>query len=71
MTQRNSVNIKISISQLYKLKSAIKNATELTPKLSTNMIDDSNGWSNFPHKLLLIDKFESFGRILKIIKQLI
>ena len=43
MTQHNSVNIKISISQLYKLKSAIKNVTELTPKLSTNVIDDSNG----------------------------
>ena len=71
MTPHNSVNIKISISQLYKLKSAIKNVTELTPKLSTNVIDDSNGQSNFPHKLLLIDKSERFGRLLKIINQLI
>ena len=33
MTQNNSVNVKLSNSQLNKLKSAIKNATEVTLKL--------------------------------------
>ena len=38
------------------LKSAIKNESELVLKLSPNMIGDSNGESNFPHKLLLTNK---------------
>ena len=47
---------KFSNSQLHKLKSAIKNATEANVKLSSNMIGDSNDETNFPHKLLLTDK---------------
>ena len=42
--------------QLNKLKSAIKNATEATWKLSSNMIGDSNDKTNFPHKLLSADR---------------
>ena len=38
------------------LKSPIKNESELVIRLSPNMIGDSNGESNFPHKLLLTNK---------------
>ena len=50
MTQYNSLNVKLSNSQLNKLKSAIKNETGAVLRLSTNMIGDNEG--NFPHKLL-------------------
>ena len=40
-------------SQLNKLKSGIKNGTEVTLKISSNDVGDSNDESNFPHKLLL------------------
>ena len=56
MTRYNSLNIKLSNSQLNKLKSAIKNKTEVILRLSPNMIGDSNDESNFPHKLLLTDR---------------
>ena len=39
--------------QINKLKSGIKNSAEVTSKLSSNVVDDSNGENNFPHKLLL------------------
>ena len=52
MTQYNSLNVKLSNSQLNKLKSAIKNETEVLLRLSSNKI--GNNESNFPHKLLLL-----------------
>ena len=53
MTQYNSLNVKLSNSQLNKLKSAIKNETEVFLRLSSNMIGDSDDKINFPHELLL------------------
>ena len=53
MTQYNTLNVKFSNSQLNKLKSAIKNGTEVTLNLSLNLICNSNDETNFPHKLLL------------------
>ena len=53
MTQYNSLNVKLSNSQLNKLKSAIKNETEVVLRLS-NMIGDNE--TNFPHKLLLTNR---------------
>ena len=53
MTQYNSVNVKLSKSQLNKLKSAIKNKTDFVSRLSSNMIGNSEDETNFPHKLLL------------------
>ena len=47
------MNVKLSNSQLNKLKSAIKNGTEVTLSLSANIIGDSNNENNFPNKLLL------------------
>ena len=54
MTQYNSLNAKLSNSQLSKLKSAIKNETEVALRLSSNMIGDDE--TNFPHKLLLTNR---------------
>ena len=51
MTQDNSLNVKLSNSQLNKFKSAIKNETEVVLRLSSNMIGDNE--ANFSHKLLL------------------
>ena len=54
MTQYNSLNVKLSNSQLNKLKSAIKNETEVVLRLSSNMIGDNE--TNFPHKSLLTNR---------------
>ena len=51
MTQYKSLNKKLPDSQLNKLKSTIKNETEVVLRLSSNMIGNSNDKSNFPHEL--------------------
>ena len=56
MTQYNRVNVKLSTSQLNKLKSAIKNENYVIIRLSVNMIGDSNDKGNFPHELLLTNR---------------
>ena len=56
MTQYNSSNVKLSNSQLNKLKSAIKNESEVVLRLSSNMIGNSDDETNFPHKLLLTNR---------------
>ena len=56
MTQYNSLNVKLSNSQLNKLKSAIKNETDVILRLSSNMIVNSDDETNFPHKLLLTNR---------------
>ena len=56
MAQYNSLNVKLSNSQLNKLKSAIKNKTEAVLTLSSNMIGNSYDEINFPHKLLLTNR---------------
>ena len=43
----------MSNSQINKLKSGIKNDTDVTLKLSPNVADHSNDENNFPHKLVL------------------
>ena len=47
MTQYNTLNTKLLNSQLNKLKSAIKNETEVALRLFPNMIGDSNDKTNF------------------------
>ena len=54
MTQYNRLNVKLSNSQLYKCKSAIKNETEVVLRLSSNIIGDNE--TNFPHKLFLTNR---------------
>ena len=56
MTQYNSLNVKLSNSQLNKLKSPIKNETDVVLRLSSNMIANSDDETNFPHKLLLANR---------------
>ena len=56
MTQYNSLNVKLSNSQLNKLKSAIKNESEVVLRLSSKMIGNSYDETNFPHKLLLTNR---------------
>ena len=53
MTQYNNLNVTLSNSQLDKLKSEIKDGTEVTLNLSLNVVGHYNDESNFPHKLLL------------------
>ena len=56
MTQYNRVNERLSNSQLNKLKSPLKNETDIVIRLSPTMIGDSNDIANFPNELLLTEK---------------
>ena len=53
MTQYNSLHVKLSNSQLNKLKSSTKNETE---RISSNMVTNSNDNTSFPHELLLTNR---------------
>ena len=56
MTQYNSLNVKLSNSQLIKLQSVMKNETEVVLRLPSNIISNSDDETNFPHKSSLTDK---------------
>ena len=56
MTQCNSLNVTLPNSQLNKLKSAIKNGTDVVLRLSSNMVGNSDNGAKFPHKLLLTNR---------------
>ena len=56
MTQYNSLNVKLSDSQLSQLKSAIKNENDVVLRISSNMVGNSNDNTNFPHELLLTNR---------------
>ena len=56
MTQYNSLNVKLSNSQLNKLKSSIKNKTYVVLRISSNMVGNSNDNANFLHELLLTNR---------------
>ena len=49
MTQYNTLNVKLSNSRLHKLKSGIRNGTEVTLNLLSNAVGDCNDESNFHH----------------------
>ena len=53
MVQYNTLNVKLFNSQLNKLKSEIKNSTDITLKISSNDVSDSNDENNIPDKFLL------------------
>ena len=68
MKQSNTLNIKLYNSQLKKLKSGIKNDTQVTLNLPSNLVGNSSDESNFPHKLLLTNKqvlriYKSFPKL--------
>ena len=56
MTQYKSLNVKLSNSQLNKLKLAIKNETDVVLSLSSSMIGNSDDETKFPHKLFLTNR---------------
>ena len=56
MTQYNSLNVKLSNSQLNKLKSSTKNETDVVLRISSNMVSNSNDNANFPHESLLTNR---------------
>ena len=56
MTHYNSLNVKLLNSQLNKLKSAIKNKTEVFLRLLPKVIGNSDDKTNFPRKLLLTNR---------------
>ena len=53
MTQYNTLNVKLSNSQVGSLKSGMKNGTEVTLKLSSIVVIDSNDENTFPQRLSL------------------
>ena len=70
MMQYNSLNVKLSDSQLNKLKSAIKKKAEVVLRLSSSTVDDDE--TNFPHKLLLANRqLQIFVKLLLTNRQLI
>ena len=46
-----TLNVKLFNSQINKLKSGVKNVTEVTLNLALNVIGDSDDEANSPHKL--------------------
>ena len=50
------MNVKLANSQLNKLKSAIKNETDVVLRLSSSMIGNSSDNNNFPRELLLTNR---------------
>ena len=56
MTHYNSLNVNLSNSQLKKLKSAMKNETEVVLRSSSNMIGNGYNKTNFPGELLLTNR---------------
>ena len=59
--------------QLNKSKSGIKNKPEVTLKISSNVVGDSNHGNNFLHNVLLTNahKFQGFVNPLQMVDQLI
>ena len=56
MTQYNILNVKLSNSQLNKLKLSIKNETDVVLRISPNMVTNSNDNTNFLQELLLTNR---------------
>ena len=54
--EHNSLNVKLSNSQLDKLKSTIKNKIGVVLRLSPTIIGNSDDETNIPHKLLITDR---------------
>ena len=72
MSQYNILNVKLFNSKLNKLKSGIKNGTEVTLKLSSNVVGHSNDENKFSDKLLLTNmQVSRFCKALQMVHQLI
>ena len=64
MTEYNTLHVKMSNSQLKKLKLEIKNCAEVTLNLSSNVISDSNDEISFPQQ-----SFSTYAKLLKMVHQ--
>ena len=53
MTQYSTLSVKLSRSQLNKLKSGIINGRKVSLNLSSNVIGNSSDETDFPHESLL------------------
>ena len=53
MSQCNILNVKLSNSQINKLKLGLKSGTKVTFKISSIVVGDSNYVNNFPRNILL------------------
>ena len=63
--------LKLSNSQLNKLKSGIKNGTEVTLKVWFNVVGDSNDENSFLiNYFQLIHKFQDFVKIFQMVHRL-
>ena len=63
MKHYNCLNVKLSNLKFNNLKSAVKNDSQVGLRLSSNMISNSNGGTNFFHKLLLTNRqFENLRK---------
>ena len=72
MTQYNTLKVKLSHSQLNNLKFEIKNGTEVTLKISSNVVGNSNDANNFPHSLLLTNaQISRLPKVFATVHQLI
>ena len=72
MTQYNTLKVKLSHSQLNNLKFEIKNGTEVTLKISSNVVGNSNDEKNFPHSLLLTNaQISRLPKVFATVHQLI
>ena len=56
MTQYNRLNVKLSNSQLNKLKFAITNKIDVVLRLSPTMIGNPDNETKFSHELLITDR---------------
>ena len=56
MTQYSSLNVKLSNSQLNKLKSSIKKKTDVVLRISSKMVGNSGDNISFLHELLLTNR---------------
>ena len=61
MTKYNTLNVKLSNSQLNKLKLGIKNGTQVTSNISSNVVGNSDDEENF----------QGFVKLLQMVHQLI
>ena len=67
-----TLNVNVPNLQINKLKLGKNNGTELTLKISSSTVGDSNDENNYQHKLLLINtQVFKLRKPLKIIIQLI
>ena len=63
MTHYNNLNVELSNLQLNKLNSGIRKGTEVTLKISSNVISNFNDESTIPDKFLLTN-----AQVLKLCK---